>query len=206
MTELGLRERKKQQTRRKILDTALRLFAARGFDQVPVSEVAREADVSVATVFNYFPTKEDLVYDGMDDFEVALVDAVRQRPAGERMLDTFRRFVLRPHSLVDHPEAVGRIATIARVITDSPALQARERQVFDRYTRELAELVAAETSAKPHDIGPWVVANALMGVNRALKDFVHGQALAGRTGAQIAKDVLTQGRRALALLEAGLDC
>ncbi|MPZ86201.1 MAG: TetR family transcriptional regulator [Actinophytocola sp.] len=204
MTEPGLRERKKQQTRRTIIDTATRLFAARGFEQVPVAEVARAADVSVATVFNYFPTKEDMVYDGMDDFEAALVEALRQRPAGERMLDTFRAFVLRPHSLVDHPEAVARIAAIARVVKDSAALQARERLVFDRYTRALADLVAEETSAKPHDVEPWVVANALMGVNRALKDFVHDQALAGRTGKQIAKDVLAQGRRALALLEAGL--
>jgi AcrR family transcriptional regulator len=204
MTELGLRERKKQQTRRRILDAALRLFTERGFDRVPVSAVAREAEVSEATVFNYFPTKEDLVYDGMDDFEGALLTAIRERPAGESVLSTFRDVVVRPHSLDKHPAAVERIATIARVVADSPALQARERQVFDRYTRALAELVADEIGARPDDVEPWVVANAVMGVNRALKEAVHSRALAGQSGRRIARDVLDQGRRALDVLEGGL--
>ena len=59
--ELGLRERKKLRTRQLIAETAMRLFVERGFDAVPVAAVARAAEVSEATVFNYFPTKEDLV-------------------------------------------------------------------------------------------------------------------------------------------------
>lgn len=59
--ELGLRERKKQRTRELIAETARRLFSARGFDRVTVAEIARAAEVSEQTVFNYFPTKEDLV-------------------------------------------------------------------------------------------------------------------------------------------------
>lgn len=66
MTELGLRERKKLQTRRLIADTAFRLFAERGFDGVTVAQVARSADVSEATVFNYFGTKETLFYGDLE--------------------------------------------------------------------------------------------------------------------------------------------
>ncbi len=67
--EVGLRERKKQQTRELITDTAHRLFSDRGFDAVTVAEVARAANVSEVTVFNYFPTKEDLFFGGMQFFE-----------------------------------------------------------------------------------------------------------------------------------------
>src|ERR1051325_3435910 len=59
----GLRERKKRQTRQYISDVATGLFLERGFDAVTVAEVAEAADVSVNTVFNYFPAKEDLFLD-----------------------------------------------------------------------------------------------------------------------------------------------
>src|SRR5437764_10720607 len=64
--ELGLRERKKQRTRELIAETARRLFIERGFEAVPVAEIARAAEVSEATVFNYFPTKEDLLYSRLE--------------------------------------------------------------------------------------------------------------------------------------------
>src|SRR5215218_1083577 len=93
-SESGLRERKKQRTRELIAETAHNLFVERGFDAVTVAEVARAADVSEATVFNYFPTKEDLFYSGMEAFEAELVEAVRTRPPGEPVPAAFRRFVL----------------------------------------------------------------------------------------------------------------
>jgi len=63
MTAPGLRERKKARTRQAIADAAARLFAQRGYEQVAVSDVAREAEVSEQTVYNYFQTKEQLVTD-----------------------------------------------------------------------------------------------------------------------------------------------
>src|SRR3954467_9925864 len=97
--ETGLRERKKQQTRLLIANTARALFAERGFDAVTVAEVARAADVAEKTVFNYFPTKEDLFYSGMEAFEERLLDAVRDRAPGEPVLEAFRRFVLAPQGV-----------------------------------------------------------------------------------------------------------
>src|ERR671935_1668386 len=92
--EPSLRERKKERTRQQIGEAAQRLFAERGFEEVTVAEVAREADVSVGTVFNYFPTKEDLFYSGMEVFEEQLIEAVLNRPAGESVLAAFQRVVL----------------------------------------------------------------------------------------------------------------
>src|SRR3981081_554741 len=89
--ETGLRERKKQQTRELIADAARRLFADRGFDAVTVAQVARAANVSEVTVFNYFSTKEDLFYGGMQFFEETLLDAVRARAPGGSALEGCRR-------------------------------------------------------------------------------------------------------------------
>src|SRR3954471_13588218 len=66
---VGLRERKKEQTRERIAQVARDLFLARGFENVTVAEVARAAEVAQKTVFNYFPTKEDLFYWRMETFE-----------------------------------------------------------------------------------------------------------------------------------------
>src|SRR5437660_948730 len=98
--EPGLRERKKLRTRQLIAETARALFAEHGFDAVPVAAVARAADVSEATVFNYFPTKEDLVFQGMAAFEAELLAAVRDRPAGQPVTAAFARFMLHPRGLL----------------------------------------------------------------------------------------------------------
>ena len=206
MTELGLRERKKLQTRRLISSTALGLFAERGFERVTVAEVARAAQVSEATVFNYFPTKEDLVYSGLEAYETALLAAVGQRGPSESVLAAFGRYLLASQGLLvaSEPEAQQQLVTVARLIADSPALRARERQTFDRYTRSLAELIAEQTAARPGDVDPWVVANALVGVHRALVEYVRDQLLAGRHGPRLARDVRSRAERALALLGRGL--
>src|SRR6266571_9052080 len=91
---MGLRELKKTQTRQLIADTAWRLFADRGFDRVTVAEVAREAQVAEATVFNYFPTKEDLFYFRLEAFGARLLDAIRNRGADEPVIVAFRRYLL----------------------------------------------------------------------------------------------------------------
>ncbi|MEU9101616.1 TetR family transcriptional regulator [Streptomyces sp. NPDC048361] len=60
-SEMGLRERKRQQTYETVSDTAVALFLERGFDGVSVAEVAAAAGISKPTLFRYFPAKEDLV-------------------------------------------------------------------------------------------------------------------------------------------------
>ena len=203
---MTLRERKKEQTRQLIADTARRLFAERGFEGVSVAEVARAADVSEATVFNYFATKEDLFYSGLEAFEEQLLGAIRERAAGESALAAFGRFVLEPRGLMaaKDPDAVERMAEFTRVIEESPALLAREQAIFAGYTDSLAALLAEETGARPGDVTPWVAANALMGVHRALVAHARRQVMAGVRNPRLLRDVRSQGRRALAALEAGL--
>jgi AcrR family transcriptional regulator len=205
-TEPGLRERKKQRTRQLISDTAWRLFAERGFDRVPVAEIAAASEVSEATVFNYFPTKEDLVFHRMEAFEQELLGAIRERPADEPIVQAFERFVLRPRGFLtsEDPDANERMRSVARVITGSPALLAREREILEGYTSTLAAFIAAERGMAADDPEPWVIANALIGVHRALIAYTHSQALAGIDNRRIARNVRAHGKRALGLLEHGL--
>ena len=78
----GLRERKKAQARRRIAETAARLFAARGYDDVSMADVAAAAEVSDQTVYNYFPAKQDLVLDRSDELRELYARTVRERPSG----------------------------------------------------------------------------------------------------------------------------
>ena len=207
MEAVGRRERKKLQTRQLLADTARRLFAERGFEQVSVAEVARQADVAEATVFNYFPSKEDLVFSGLERFEDELLTTIRDRPGGETILQAFGRFVLQPRGFLAarDQQAAQRLLEISRMIAQSPALRAREEQIFALYTISLAQLIAEETGAAADDPRPAVAASALIGVHRALIDHVRRHILSGDDDlARLARSTRTAGRKALALLEQGL--
>jgi AcrR family transcriptional regulator len=202
--EPGLRERKKLRTRQVIFDAAHRLFAQRGFDAVTVAEIARAADVSEVTVFNYFPTKEDLFYGGMQFFEEQLIEAVRSRPRGESAVSAFRRHLLEGADSLATRERVAAIKKAAQAISKSAALVARERNIVDQYTRRLAALLAEETGAAQDDVEPLGAAGTLMLVHRMLVDHVRKQVVAGRRGPQLADDFRSQARRAFRRLEQGL--
>src|SRR5215831_2620924 len=147
-SEVGMRERKKQRTRQLIRETAVRLFMERGFDRVTIAEIAREADVSEATVFNHFPTKEDLVYGQLETFEQELLEAVRDRPPGQSALAAYAGFVFAIRGLLTEQQGPEQIAAWSRLVLDSPALVSREHEVFAHHTEALANLLAAETGAR----------------------------------------------------------
>jgi AcrR family transcriptional regulator len=169
-----------------------------------VADVARAADVSEGTVFNYFGTKEDLFYGQMETSEAALLEAVRDRELGESVLSAFRRLVLERSAGLAGGERAELIATAARLMRDSPALQAREREIVAGYTRSLAALIAEELGANDLDVEPMVAASALMGAQSSLRDLVHARVLAGEHGPKLADEVRAQAEHAFGRLEAGL--
>jgi len=203
--EAGLRERKKQKTRQAIFDTARRLFGERRFEDVTVAEIARAADVSEVTVFNYFPTKEDLFYGGMQFFEEDLLEAVRSRPRGESAIRAFRRRLLQGTEALGSKERVAAITQAGDTVAASPSLVAREREIVERYTQRLAELLAADTRSEPGDVEPMAAAAAMMGAHRAMVDYVRRRVRAGRKGPALVEDARAQIRRGFARLERGLD-
>src|SRR5919106_1654631 len=120
----GLRARKKRIAREAIAATARRLFAERGFDAVTVAEIAAAADVSEKTVFNHFPTKEDLAFAGREEGILQFVTAIAERPPGSSVLDVFRAMT---HTVLDVFVAGGDedLLAVAKIIRGSRALQER---------------------------------------------------------------------------------
>lgn len=136
----GLRERKKQATRQAISDMATLMFERDGFDGVSIAQVAAEAGVSKMTVTNYFPRKEDLVFDRAEFVIKGLAAAVARRPTGERVLAAVRRDYL--DAVAKRSPIVGfSRVTFARMFEASPVLQARMREMLDQRERTLADLL-----------------------------------------------------------------
>ena len=156
----GLRERKKQQTRLAIADVAMQLFAARGFDAVTVADVAAAADVSVKTVFNYFPVKEALVLAEYDDLDSERLRAVLARAPGETVLAAVRRHTLTTAERLRAlpPE---RRAALRKIIQAAPSIEAHWREHARRHEAALAQLLAEETGAPASDVLPAAVAGLL---------------------------------------------
>jgi AcrR family transcriptional regulator len=165
----GLRDEKRRRTRRHIAEVATGLFLERGFAQVTIAEVARTAEVSVNSVYTYFPSKEDLVFYPEEVSAERMVQMVRDRPAGrsaaEAVLEALRRELREPDRVAGLTRRFGRFLEMVRAEpTLATRLDAIERSMVDA----LAATLAAETDADPHDPLPRLVASQLAWVQEQL--------------------------------------
>src|SRR6478735_8774094 len=82
----GLRQRKKESSRRAIEDAAWELFAEKGYEETSVNDIAEHADVAPRTFFRYFPTKEAVLYPQFDELLQSVRDEFHRRPADESVI------------------------------------------------------------------------------------------------------------------------
>jgi AcrR family transcriptional regulator len=194
---MGLRETKKLATRQQIAGVAMRLFAVKGFDHVTVSEIAAEAGVSLKTVFNYFPTKEDLFFDEVPERLRRITEAIKDRPPGETILDSLRRL-----QLGDAPRMCSDgFAVFARIIENSPALQAKEVDVMARFSYVLATTLQEEGISERD---ARIAAGLLMSVHRQFFRAARKRAIEGTTGPAALRQLKAELARAYELLDGGL--
>jgi AcrR family transcriptional regulator len=149
MSDLGLRERKKLRTRRLIADTAARLFAQRGYEGVTVSDIAREAEVSEQTVYNYFAGKEQLVTDLDQQVQDRLCELIGDRPASVTPVGAIRDYTLQfveGIRQIDPRQARGELGYLAAV---SPAVHRLLLEMSDRQATALAEVLLATGTVTP---------------------------------------------------------
>ncbi|MCA2224999.1 TetR/AcrR family transcriptional regulator [Nonomuraea aurantiaca] len=201
----GLRERKKRETRQRIADVAMGLFMIHGFDNVTVAQVARAADVSVNTVFNYFGTKEDLFADRQDEVVDLSSKVVRERRPGESIVAAFRRDFFDALDTREWRYGMGEGAEVfGRMVEESAALIAKMREVEHISATNLAAVIAEETGAGPDDLTPQLVADQILGTTRLLTRHALRRKMAGEQWPEIWADVRTQAARAFDLLETGI--
>jgi AcrR family transcriptional regulator len=149
MTEGGLRERKKARTRRVIADAAARLFADRGYERVAVSDVAREAEVSEQTVYNYFQTKEQLVTDLDQHFQEELDRRIRTRGPRTSPAAAIRELVL------DAVEGIRRVPAeqwrgeLGYLAAISPTVHRLALEMSDRQAKAIASAISDTTAVTP---------------------------------------------------------
>jgi AcrR family transcriptional regulator len=204
--DAGLRERKKRRTRQQISDVATSLFVTRGFDRVKVAEIAAIVGVSEKTVYNYFPTKESLVFDRADDGVARLAAALREREPGESPTKAMLRALDRDmEDLEDLPDEIHVfLALFAEMIATTPALRAALRDLQSRLVEVATEELAAAADVDPRDPEPLIAARAIVALQelafasrmRHIEDGLRG----GELHAAVSDDL----ERAARLLDAGL--
>ncbi|WP_017595969.1 TetR/AcrR family transcriptional regulator [Nocardiopsis potens] len=200
---LGLRERKKDATRRLLALTAIDLFEERGFDAVSVAEVAETAGVSKKTVFNYFAVKEDLVL-GFGKHHIAEPAAVvRGRAPGTTPLEAVRDHLLT--ALAERQPMAGLsddplVLRIRRLVESSPALAVREMH-YQEQSRELLARALIEEGAS--ELSARLIAAQLLSVRHVLAGENFRRLSAGATPEELYPEAVANTEHAFAWLRRG---
>jgi AcrR family transcriptional regulator len=162
---LSLRERKKLKTRLSIRREAFRLFTERGFDATSVEQIAAAAEVSASTFFRYFPTKEDVVLD--DDYDHALAEAVKARPADEPVIEALRNALkgaLSRQLAEDRADLLFR----TRLAGTVPSIRARSLEDQLDSQNGIAAVIADRAGRDPEDLEVKCAAAAIIAVSTAV--------------------------------------
>ncbi|TNC24381.1 acyl-CoA-like ligand-binding transcription factor [Amycolatopsis alkalitolerans] len=156
---MGLRERKKDQTRQALSDAALRLAVDRGLEHVLVEDIAAAADVSPRTFNNYFSSKQEAIVWRTAQRTAGAADRLRARPAGEPLWEAMTNAVLAPYLDAGAPSEPWLAGV--RQLLKNPALQGEVLKSHHSAELELAAAVAERTGAGEHEMLPRLVAGAV---------------------------------------------
>ena len=168
-TKLGLRERKKQQTRDTIARAALKLFAERGYDETTLAEIADAADVSPRTIFAYFECKEDILFCEEPKFMEMLRQRLTDRPPGTTTADALREFV------VSLPPPSEEMKLRKQVVMANPSLHTRMRARQVELAPLLTESIAKDLGSGPDDIRARLATASVLAAFESVRDRLEGE-------------------------------
>jgi AcrR family transcriptional regulator len=171
------------------------------FDAVTVAEVAEAANVSKMTVFNYFPHKEELIFDRHDEVTALIGAALRDRPPGRPVAAVLHRLLL---DLIESRHPLGDVPGFWQTVVDSPALRSAARNSADEQEQALVGLLRETVERKPDDPPDELVAAMLVALYRTVYRQAITATLAGRSADEIRPRVLAMADQAFALLTSAL--
>ncbi|AVA20193.1 MULTISPECIES: TetR family transcriptional regulator [unclassified Rhizobium] len=136
----GRRERKRRQTRERIEAAALSLFLQRGFDGTTIEDITEAADVSKRSFFDYFPSKEEVVFAWQDSFSDELADAIAAQPKNASIVEVIEGALT---SAVLAASSDQQNFAIAALIRETPALCARDQLKYAKLEQKLTDALCA---------------------------------------------------------------
>jgi AcrR family transcriptional regulator len=158
---VGLRERKKLRTRTAIQKEAMRLFLEKGFDATTIEEIAEAVEISPSTFFNYFPSKEDVVF--QDDLDPLILAAFDAQPADINPIRRLRMAMRTVFAQIT-PEQERLMRQRTRLMASTPELRGAMLSQFADLVDQVADLLASRAGTKPDDFAVRNMAGAVLGV------------------------------------------
>lgn len=208
----GLRERKKRLMRQLISDTATVMFLERGFEEVRVVEIAEACEVSEKTIYNYFPTKESLVFDNEDDMVEDIRRAIGPKASTSSPVASMVELIIEDlaqqvRSWESRFPSAGYGENLRRfwaMIEHSPSLTAAWYELTERLFKVAVSTLAERAGMDPSEPEPRIAANAILGLWRVAFDAMMKHAGEGLNASQIRDAVAGDVRRAARLIDTGL--
>jgi AcrR family transcriptional regulator len=162
--EPGLRERKKQRTRRALVETAARLFEEQGYEATTVAQLAAAVEISPRTFFSYFKSKEDVLFADTDERIQIALDAIAARRPADRPPDLLLRAIEQVVSSGAVTEGLARIGS-ARValVSSTPSLQAGALRRLLRAQLEISEALHRAYPDELDEVAAAAMVGALVG-------------------------------------------
>jgi len=160
----GLRERKKLKTRAAIQNEALRLFAEKGYEETTIEEIAAAVEISPSTFFNYFPSKEAVVF--QDDLDPLIFAAFNAQPADVGPITALRNAMRTVFSGIP-PDVRAMMQTRTALVLASPELRAATLNQFAELVDQFADLLGNRVGRSSTDFAVRNMAGALLGVMMA---------------------------------------
>ena len=165
----GLRERKKQRTRERIVEASFELFEERGFEGTTIADIAEAADIAPRTFFSYFPSKDDVVFHDFEATHSIVASWMREREPGTNTIDALRVGISGSKWELDD-ELLCDKRLRKRLIRESESLAAHSQHLMGRFAELIAEAVAQDLGDEPGDLRPRLVAAAATAAIQVIDD------------------------------------